>query len=79
VIFILQSYEPSLNLETLTTKYLAQVKKATDLLEQSFGSKNILRLWRAKKSREEAQSPTDVTYEPHGIDCSVYLSEVRVA
>ena len=45
-------------LENLIIEYLAQVKKATDLLELSFGTKNILRLWRSNKSRRKVQSLT---------------------
>ncbi|OPA94079.1 hypothetical protein BFW88_09755 [Pseudomonas fluorescens] len=63
-------------LENLITEYLAQVKKATDLLEQSFGTKNILRLWRSKKIPQRGSVTDDVTYELHGIGCSVYLSEI---
>lgn len=65
-------------LENLITEYLAQVKKATDLLEKTFGTKNILRLWRSNKIPRRGSVTDDVTYEPHGIGCSVYLSEICV-
>ncbi|MBF6029052.1 hypothetical protein ICY20_15005 [Pseudomonas sp. P115] len=65
-------------LENLITEYLAQVQKATDLLEQSFGTKNILRLWRSNKIPQRGSVTDDVTYELHGIGCSVCLSEICV-
>ncbi len=65
-------------LENLITEYLAQVIKATDLLEQSFGTKNILGLWRSNKIPQRGSVTNDVTYELDGIGCRVYLSEVCV-
>ena len=65
-------------LEDLITEYLAQVKKATDLLELSFGTKNILELWRSKKIPKRGIVTDDITYELHGIGCRVYLSEICV-
>lgn len=58
-------------LEDLIAEYLAHVKKATDLLEQSFGTKNILRLWRSKKIPQQGSVTGDITYELHGIGCRV--------
>ncbi len=65
-------------LENLITEYLAQVKKATDLLERSFGTKNILGLWRTKKISQRGSVNGDVTYELHGIGCRVYISEICI-
>ncbi len=65
-------------LENLIIEYLAQVKKATDLLELSFGTKNILRLWRSNKIPQKGAVTDDVTYELHGIGCCVYLSGVCI-
>ena len=65
-------------LENLIAEYLTQVKKATDLLEQAFGTKNILRLWHSKKIPRRGFVTDGVTYELHGIGCSVYLSELCV-
>ncbi|AQT93965.1 MULTISPECIES: DUF6896 domain-containing protein [Pseudomonas] len=65
-------------LENLIAEYLTQVKKATDLLEQAFGTKNILRLWHSKKIPRRGFVTDGVTYELHGIGCSVYLSEICV-
>lgn len=61
-------------LENLIAEYLEQVKKATDLLEYSCGTKNILRLWRIQKKPRCGMVIGDVTYELHGIGCCVYLS-----
>ena len=65
-------------LEHLIIDYLKQVKKATDLLEQVFGTKNIIGLWRSKKIPQRGTVAANVTYELHGIGCSVYLSEICV-
>ena len=65
-------------LEHLITDYLKQVKKATNLLEQVFGTKNIIGLWRSKKIPQRGTVAANVTYELHGIGCSVYLSEICV-
>ena len=65
-------------LEDLIAEYLAHVKKATDLLEQSFGTKNILRLWRSKKIPQQGSVTGDITYELHGIGCRVYLPEACI-
>lgn len=65
-------------IESLITEYLTQVKKATDLLEVSFGAKNILGLWRSKKIPQRGPVTASVTYELHGIGCRVYLSEICI-
>ncbi|WP_416364935.1 DUF6896 domain-containing protein [Pseudomonas sp. NFX183] len=65
-------------LENLIAEYLEHVKKATDLLECSFGTKNILRLWRTNKIPRCGKVNGDVTYELHGIGCCVYLSEICI-
>lgn len=65
-------------LEDLINEYLAQVKMATDLLEISFGTKNILGLWRTKKISQRGSVSGDVTYELHGIGCRVYISEICI-
>lgn len=65
-------------LENLITEYLTQVKQATDLLERSFGTKNLLSLWRSKKIPQRGNITNDVTYELHGIGCRVYLSEICI-
>jgi len=62
-------------LENLICEYLDQVKKATNLLELTFGTKNILGLWRSKKIPQRGKITDDVTYELHGIGCRVYISD----
>ncbi|KWU52914.1 MULTISPECIES: DUF6896 domain-containing protein [Pseudomonas] len=68
----------SQKLENLITEYLEQVKKATDLLEHSFGTKNILSLWHARKIPQRGKVNDDVTYELHGIGCRVHLPEICI-
>ncbi len=65
-------------LKNLIIEYLAQVKKATDLLEQSFGTKTFLDYGIQKNIPQQGSVTEDVTYELHGIGCSVYLSEICV-
>ncbi|MGQ7863762.1 DUF6896 domain-containing protein [Pseudomonas sp. 32A] len=65
-------------LENLINEYLDQVKKATDLLERIFGTKNILRLWHSKEILQRGRVTDDVSYELHGVGCRVYLSEICV-
>lgn len=65
-------------LENLISGYLAHVKKATDLLELAFGTKNILGLWRSKKILQRGSLTDNTTYEPHGIGCRVYLSGICI-
>ena len=64
-------------LDSLITEYLAQVKKATDLLEHAFGTRNILRLWRSKKIPQRGPVTDDVTYELHGL-VAVYIYLIYV-
>ncbi len=64
--------------EDLISEYLTQVKTATDLLERSFGTKNILGLWRTKKISQRGSVSGDVTYELHGVGCRVYISEICI-
>lgn len=66
------------NIENLISEYLAHVKEATDLLEQSFGTKDILKLWRSKKIPQRGIVTGNITYELHGIGCRVYLSKICV-
>ena len=62
-------------LEDLISEYLEEVEKATNLLELSFGTKNILGLWRSKQIPQRGKLSDDATYELHGIGCRVYISE----
>ncbi|MBC3304342.1 hypothetical protein H0Z09_24715 [Pseudomonas sp. SWRI18] len=65
-------------LESLIHEYLAHVKEATDLLESSFGTKNILGLWRSKRIPQRGSVTDNVTYELHGIGCRVYLPDACI-
>ncbi|WP_442963747.1 DUF6896 domain-containing protein [Pseudomonas sp. MF6768] len=62
-------------LEDLISEYLEEVEKTTNLLELSFGTKNILGLWRSKKIPLRGKLSDDATYELHGVGCRVYISE----
>ncbi|MGH8412884.1 MAG: DUF6896 domain-containing protein, partial [Pseudomonas sp.] len=57
------------NLENLIHEYLYQVKRATDLLERTFGTKNILQLWRSKEIPQRGRITDNISYELHGIGC----------
>ena len=65
-------------LEHLITDCLKQVKKATNLLEQVFGTKNIIGLWRSKHIPQRGTVAANVTYELHGIGCSVYIKKINI-
>lgn len=66
------------NLETLIHEYLTQVEKATILLEQTFGTKNILQLWRSKEIPQRGRITDNISYELHGIGCRVDFSGVCI-
>lgn len=66
------------NLESLIREYIYQVKKATDLLEQTFGTKNILRLWRSNQIPQRGRITDNISYELHGIGCRVDFSGVCI-
>lgn len=66
------------NLECLIDDFLAEVRKATDLLERRFGKKCILPLWRAKEIPQRGEILYGISYELHGVGCSVYFPEICV-
>jgi hypothetical protein len=66
------------DLECLIDDFLAQVEKATDLLEKRFGKKCILRLWRAKEISRRGEILDGINYELHGVGCRVYFPEICV-
>ena len=65
-------------LESLIDDFLSQVEKATDLLEQRFGQKCILRLWRTEQIPQRGEIVDGVRYELHGVGCRVYFPELCV-
>lgn len=66
------------DLEYLIDDFLAQVKKATDLLESRFGQKCILRLWQSKEIPRRGEISGGIDYELHGVGCRVYFPKVCV-
>lgn len=66
------------DLEHLIDDFLAQVEKATNLLEGRFGQKCILRLWREKEILQRGEVSDGINYELHGVGCRVYFPEVCV-
>lgn len=68
----------NIDLEYLIDDFLAQVQKATDLLEGRFGKKCILRLWIAKEIPQRGEILGGINYELHGVGCRVYFPEVCV-
>lgn len=66
------------NLSSLIHEYPGQVKKTTDLLEHTFGTKNILRLWRSDKLPQRERITDNISYELHGIGCRVDFSGICI-
>lgn len=66
------------DLDYLIDDFLAQVEKATDLLELRFGTKCIIRLWRAKEIPQRGEILDGINYELHGVGCRVYFPELCV-
>ena len=65
-------------LEQLILEFLSKVDAATALLEEKFGTRCILRLWRTNKIERCGTIIDDITYELHGVGCAVYLPDVCI-
>jgi hypothetical protein len=65
-------------LEQLIFDFLSMVDKATSLLEEKFGTRCILRLWRSNKIERCGTVVGDITYELHGVGCSVYFPDLCI-
>lgn len=65
-------------LEDLINEYLKQIQQATELLERSFGTRDILELWWTNKIPRRGVVTDGVEYEPHGVGCSVYISDLCI-
>jgi len=70
--------ERNLDLEQLIFDFLAKVEKSTALLEEKFGTRCILELWRTNKIERCGTIVGDITYELHGVGCAIYLPEACV-
>lgn len=66
------------NLEYLIDDFLAQVERATNLLEGRFGKKCILRLWRENAIPRCGEILDGINYELHGVGCRVYFPEMCI-
>ncbi|UVL42179.1 hypothetical protein LOY55_08730 [Pseudomonas sp. B21-040] len=66
------------SLEQLVSDFLSMVDKATDLLEEKFGTRCILRLWRANKIEQCGVIVGDITYELHAVGCAVYFPDLCI-
>jgi hypothetical protein len=63
----------SRTINNLIEDYLQDVNRAVDLLENTFGARQILRLWRTKKIPQQGKLKSGEYYELHGIGCRVFL------
>ncbi|MGF0242593.1 DUF6896 domain-containing protein [Rhodococcus sp. IEGM1300] len=66
------------NLEYLIDDFLAQVERATDLLEDKFGKKCVLQLWRKNDIPRSGEILDGISYELHGVGCRVYFPEMCI-
>ncbi|WP_419711299.1 DUF6896 domain-containing protein [Pseudomonas sp. NFX224] len=66
------------NLEQLILEFLSKVERATTLLEEKFGMRCILGLWRSNKIERCGTITGNITYELHGVGCAVYLPEACI-
>jgi hypothetical protein len=66
------------NLGELALDFLSSVDEATSLLEEKFGSRSILRLWRNGQIKRCGIVKEKITYELHGAGCAVNLPHVLV-
>jgi hypothetical protein len=66
------------SLEQLLSDFLSMVDKATDLFEEKFGTRCILRLWRANKIEQYGVIVGDITYELHGVGCAAYFPDLCI-
>lgn len=66
------------NLGELALDFLSSVDEATSLLEEKFGSRFILRLWRSGKIKRCGIVKEKITYELHGAGCAVNLPHALV-
>ncbi len=66
------------SLDPLISDFLAKVEEAVSLLEQAFGERCILGLWRGGAIERCGTVVGDITYELHGVGCAVYLPDVCI-
>jgi hypothetical protein len=66
------------DLECLIDDFLIQVDRATSLLEEKFGRRCILRLWRANEIPQRGRITARISYELHGVGCRVKFPEICI-
>lgn len=59
-------------------EYLKRVQQAAELLERSFGTRDILELWWTNKIPRRGVVTDGIEYELHGVGCSVYMSDTCI-
>lgn len=69
---------PEITLEDLITDFLSKVDIGTKLLEEKFGTRNILRLWGSKQIERCGEIKNGVQYELHGIGCFIIFATESV-
>lgn len=62
-----------IHLEDLIKGFLNKVEEGTTLLQEKFGTRNILRLWRSGKIERCGEVIDGVEYELHGIGCAIHF------
>jgi len=60
-------------LEDLIIDFLNKVDIGTKLLEEKFGTRNILRLWRSNQIQRCGKITDTVEYELHGVGCAIHF------
>ncbi|MBJ7372066.1 MULTISPECIES: DUF6896 domain-containing protein [Pseudomonas] len=65
-------------LEDLIKDFLSKVQKGTTLLQEKFGTRNILRLWRSGQIERCGEVNDGVEYELHGIGCAIHFPNESV-
>jgi len=65
-------------LEDLIKDFLSKVQKGTTLLQEKFGTRNILRLWRSGQIERCGEVNGGVEYELHGIGCAIHFPNESV-
>ena len=62
-----------ITIEDLIKDFLSKVEKGTTLLQEKFGTRNILRLWRSGQIERCGEIIDGVEYELHGIGCAIHF------
>ncbi|WP_285416441.1 hypothetical protein [Pseudomonas sp. efr-133-TYG-5] len=63
----------NITLEDLINDFLSKVEIGTKLLEEKFGSRNILNLWKTQKIKRCGEITKGIQYELHGAGCFIHF------